>query len=66
MSGLLISSHRNQRGDDLLLDNSTAKETPLSPLVEVGLIAAVYAVGRAQQFVCDARSVMGTDNKKKR
>jgi len=39
---------------------STAKETSVSPLIEIGLVAAAYVVGRAQQFVRDARAVMGS------
>jgi hypothetical protein len=37
----------------------------MSPLWEIGLIVAAYLLGRTQQFMRDASSVMGTDRKDK-
>jgi hypothetical protein len=37
----------------------------MTPLLVIGLIVAAYLIGRGQQFVRDARSVMGTDRNDK-
>lgn len=38
----------------------------MSPWWEIGLVVAAYLLGRIQQFVRDARAVMGTDRKDKK
>jgi hypothetical protein len=46
--------------NQLLLDNSTMKEAQVTPeLIEVGLVVVAYIFGRVQQFVRDAKEVMG-------
>lgn len=37
----------------------------MSPWWEVGLLVAAHLLGRVQQFMRDARSVMGADRKDK-